>query len=140
MEKSPMSPGRCGGKRLPTHVHRHQRADQQVGIAILGDDAVYDDDERAGWPADLHTRAAQRGDNESGDDRSEDACFRFCAGGNCKGDGQWQGDHADGKACGDIGEEARFIVAVQCVDQTRAKVLRKFPKEPIVHIGCVSTA
>ena len=50
--------------------------DQQVGQAVAFDDAVDDDDEGAGRPADLHLRAAQRADQEAGDDGGEEALLR----------------------------------------------------------------
>ena len=45
-------------------------------IAVLLHDAVDDDDERAGRAADLHARAAERGDEEAGDDRGLEAALR----------------------------------------------------------------
>src|ERR1051326_8127646 len=47
----------------------HDCCDRQAIDAVLLDDAVDDDDERARRPADLHTRTTERGDEESSDDR-----------------------------------------------------------------------
>ena len=52
------------------------RADDEVGDAVLRDDTVHDHDVRAGRPADLHARAAEQRDQETSDDRGEDAGLR----------------------------------------------------------------
>ena len=51
------------------HDAGHERRDDQSVDAVLLHDAVHDDDERAGRAADLHARAAERGDEKAGDDR-----------------------------------------------------------------------
>ena len=60
----------------------------------LRDDARHDDDERAGRPADLHVRAAERRDEEAGDDRAVDAGLRRHAGGDRERHRQRQRDAA----------------------------------------------
>ena len=54
----------------------HERRDDEPVEAVLLDDAVDDDDERAGRAADLDARAAERGDEEAGDDRGLEAAIR----------------------------------------------------------------
>ena len=44
------------------------RRDGEAVVAVLLNDAVDDDDERAGGAADLYARSAERGDDEAGDD------------------------------------------------------------------------
>ena len=67
--------------------------------------AVDDDDERAGRAADLHARAAERGDEESGDDGGLEAAVRRYAAGDGERDRQWQRDDADDDAGGEIVRE-----------------------------------
>ena len=82
---NPMITGR--GKILHRRAHagdsedqqqhsRHHRAGEQSFEAVLGDDAGDDHDERAGRPADLRFRAAQRGNQKAGDDRAVDSGLR----------------------------------------------------------------
>src|SRR6478672_1237860 len=52
---------------------RHQGCEDQARIAVHGDDSGDDHDERTGRPADLHPRAAQRRNEEAGDDRRDQA-------------------------------------------------------------------
>ena len=57
------------------HDAGHHRAHEQAVDAVGRDDAGDDDDEGAGRPADLEPRAAERRDEEAGDDRAvEPAC------------------------------------------------------------------
>ena len=79
----------------------HQRAHEQAVEAVGRDDARDDDDERAGRPADLHPRAAERRDDETGDDRAVDAVLRRQPRRDGEGHGQRERDQADG----DAGEE-----------------------------------
>ena len=72
-------------------VHMNRPAD-----AVLGDDAGDDDDEGAGRTADLDARAAERRDDEAGDDRAVDAGLGREAGGNRKRHRQRQRDQPDG--------------------------------------------
>ena len=108
----------------PDHEQQHagQRGrDQQVGQPVALDDAVDDDDEGAGRPADLHPRAAERGDQEAGDDRGEDALLGLDARGDRERHRQRQRDDADRDAGADIGEEAGAVVACHCIEQPRAE-------------------
>ena len=54
----------------------HDRADGQIFSAILGINAIEDDDERAGRPANGNLRAAQAGDQNPGNHRRENARLR----------------------------------------------------------------
>ena len=77
---------------------RHHGGDDQAVDAVLLHDAVDDHDERAGGPADLHPGAAQRRDQEAGDDRGVEALLRGDAAGDGEGDGEREGDDADDDA------------------------------------------
>jgi len=102
--------------------HARQRSgDQQVGQPVALHDAVDDDDEGARRAADLHLRAAQRRDEEAGDDRGDDALLGLDAAGDGEGHRQRQGDHADGQAGGDVGAQLRAAVAAHGVEQARAE-------------------
>ena len=72
------------------HDARHRGGDDQVGQAVALHDAVDDDDEGAGRPADLHRTAAEQRDQEAGDDGGEDAGLGLEAGRDRKGHGQRQ--------------------------------------------------
>ena len=76
----------------------HERRDREAVDAVLLDDAVDDHDERAGRAADLHPRAAQRRDQEPGDDRGVEAALGRDAAGDGERDGQRQRDDADDDA------------------------------------------
>ena len=87
------------------HDAGHHRAHEQAVDAVLGDDARDDHDERAGRSADLHVRAAERRDEEAGDDRAVDAGLRRHARGDRERHRQRQRDEADGDAGDQIGRE-----------------------------------
>ena len=107
----------------PEDAHRqqdaagHEGADEQVRHAVLRDDAVDDDDEGAGRAADLHARAAERGDDEAGDDGREDAGFRRDTGGDGKRHRERQRDDADGDAGHRVGGERRAVVVLEAVEE-----------------------
>jgi hypothetical protein len=48
---------------------RHECGDQKPVIAVIGDDRIHHDNERAGRSADLHPAAAERRYQKSGDNR-----------------------------------------------------------------------
>jgi len=52
------------------------------------DDAVDDDDERAGRAADLETRSTKSGDQKASDDGSNESCLRRCT--RCDSNGHCQ--------------------------------------------------
>ena len=107
-------------EREQEHAGEHGR-DQQVGDAVALDDAVDDDDEGARRAADLHARAAERRDQEAGDDRGEDSLLGLDAAGDRERHRQRQGDDADGEAGAEVGGEALPVVAGEVVDETRSK-------------------
>ena len=74
------------------------RGDDQPVDAELLDDAVDDDDERARRAADLDARAAERRDDEAGDDRGVEAAIGRDAAGDRECDGQRERDDADDDA------------------------------------------
>ena len=80
----------------------HQRGDGESVDAVLLHDAVDDHDERAGRSADLHARAAERGDEEAGDDGGPQAAVRRHAAGDRERDRERQRDDADDDARGEV--------------------------------------
>ena len=114
----------------------HQQAgqhggDEQVGHAVALHDAVDDDDEGARRPADLHLRAAERRDQEAGDDGGEDALFGLDAAGDRERHRQRQRDDADRQAGADVGGEALSVVAGEGVDEARAESLQPHAAQPL---------
>src|SRR5205814_1807217 len=77
---------------------RHHRAHEQAVDAVVRDDAGHDDDERAGRPCDLEARAAERRDEEAGDDRAVEARLRQHARRDCERHRERERDEADGDA------------------------------------------
>ena len=80
-----------------------------------------DDDERAGRAADLHVRAAERRDDEAGDDRAVDAGLRRHARRDRERHRQRQRDQADGDAGDQIGDEQLWRVVGEAREPTRAE-------------------
>src|SRR5690242_1296655 len=70
----------------------HHGADEKAVDAMLGDDAGYDDYECAGGPANLRFGAAERGDDESGNDGAVETVLRRDAGGDGEGHGEGESD------------------------------------------------
>jgi hypothetical protein len=102
----------------------HGRADQQVGQAIALEDAVDDDDEGPGRPADLHARPAQGRDQQPGNDGRDQPLLGLDPRGDGKGHGQRQRHHAHGDACANVGQCARARVAAQVVQQTGTEAVQ----------------
>ena len=73
------------------------------------DDAVDDDDEGARRPADLDAAAAEKRDQEPGDDRGDEALLRGHARGDREGDRERDRDDADDDAGLEVGEELRGV-------------------------------
>ena len=109
-------PSRARPKPIEHHA-AHQRRDHQAVDAVLLDDAVDDHDERAGRPADLHPRAAERRDQEAGDDGRVEAAIRRDPARDGERDGERQRHDADDDARGHIGGELRAVVRLQCRDE-----------------------
>ena len=97
----------------------HERRDDEAVDAELLHDAVDDDDERAGRSADLDARAAERRDEEAGDDRGVEPAIRRDAAGDRERDGEWERDDADDHSGGEVGEELRAIVGLERRDELR---------------------
>ena len=89
------------------------------GDAVLGDDAGDDDDEGAGRAADLDARAAERRDEEAGDDRAVDAGLGREARGDRERHRERQRDEADGDAGDEIVPEGDAVVAAKREDRLR---------------------
>jgi hypothetical protein len=62
----------------------HEGRDGEPVVPEALDNAVDDDDERAGGAADLHAAAGERGDHEARDDRGEQPLLGFDSRSNCK--------------------------------------------------------
>ena len=95
----------------------HERRDGEAGHAVPLDDGVDDDHERAGGPADLHTRAAERGNQEAGDDGGVDALRRRHAARDTERDRERQRDDADDHSGRQVVDELAPIVAPQRREQ-----------------------
>ena len=97
----------------------HQRGDQQPVHPVLLHDAVDDHDERAGWPADLHPGAAQRGDDEARDHRRVETTVGGDTAGDGEGDGERERHDADDDAGGEVRDELLAVVGLECGDELR---------------------
>ncbi len=95
----------------------HQRDHGEAGQAEAGDDAGDDDDECAGGSADLGARAAQGGDEKTGDDGGVESGLRRDSRGDAKGHGERQRDQADGDAGKKVVQEHLPAVLAQRQDQ-----------------------
>jgi hypothetical protein len=100
------------------HASHHRRHEQPIN-AVLLHDAVNDDDECARRPADLHARAAQRRDQESGYDGGVQATVGRDAARNGECNGERQRDNADNDAGADVGRELRARVVFKGGGQLR---------------------
>ena len=95
----------------------HERDHSRPLMPKRRDDAGDDDDERSGRPADLRSRAAQRGDEKTGDDGGVEAGLRSDSGGDAEGHGERQGHQADGDAGQKIVQKHLCGVLAQRHDQ-----------------------
>jgi hypothetical protein len=77
----------------------HQRGNGQALEAVLLDDAVDDNNERARRTADLYLRTSEDGDEQTGHDGGDDALLRRNARGDAEGNGQGQGYDAHDDTC-----------------------------------------
>jgi hypothetical protein len=81
--------------------------------AVLLDDPVDDDDERAGRAADLHPAAAEQGDQKSGDRRRDEPAIRRDPRRNRKGKGERNRDDPDDEPGLEVGEKLMNRVTAQ---------------------------
>ena len=98
------------------HHARHHRAHEQAVDAVYGDDAGDHHDERAGRPADLRLRSAQRRDQEAGDDGAVDAGLRRQPGRDRERHRQRQGHQADGDAGDQVAQKFAEAIVAQAQD------------------------
>ena len=99
------------------HQHPgHRRRQQQVGEAVAFDDAEDDDDEGTGRPADLHLRAAERRDQEAGNDGGDQALLGFHARCDAESQRQRQRHDAHRDAGAQVSKEALAVVALDRID------------------------
>lgn len=101
----------------------HDRAHEKAVDSADGDDAGNDYDERAGGSADLRFRAAEGGDEESGDDGAVDAGLRREAGGDGKRHGQRKCDEADRDSGDQVQQEFVAIAVAQAEDRLRKPIV-----------------
>ncbi len=66
----------------------HQRGDQQPVRTVIVDDSIYDNDERAGWSADLNPTSTKRRNQKSADDGGDKSRRRWRAGRDSNGNAQ----------------------------------------------------
>ena len=118
-----------GSEPEDAHQHEqhagHQRGDDQARLAVLLDDAVYDDDECARRPSDLYAASSQQRDDQSGEDGRDDALLGRYARGDAERDSQRQRDDADDDAGHQVGSERAFRIVFQTVEQFGSE-LQKF--------------
>ena len=88
-------------------------------VGRVADNAVDDNDKRAGGTAYLHLAATQGGDDETSHDGGNDALFGCYAAGNTECNGQGQGHDADDDTGHQVLHETFLVVAFQRVKQTR---------------------
>ena len=84
---------------------RHQRREHEPVVAVLGDHAVDDHDERARGPADLDPAAAECGDKKPGDDRGHQPRGRVRARSDRDRDAQRQRHHRDADPGDEVAQE-----------------------------------
>ena len=92
---------------------RHQRGYGQSLEAILLDDAIDNNNERARGTANLHLRSTKDRDDETGDDGGDDTLLGRHTRGNTKGDGQWQGNDADDDTSQEVGRKLLSAVILE---------------------------
>jgi len=88
-------PAEPGQPKRRQHDAGHDGREQQPVHAERRHDPGQDDDERAGRPGDLHPAAAERRDDQAGDDGGVDALLGPHAGRDGEGQRQGQGDDPD---------------------------------------------
>src|ERR1043166_2696310 len=91
----------------------HHGAEEEPFDAVFGDDARDNDHEGAGGTADLRLGAAERGDNEAGDDGAVEAGLRRNTGGDGESHGERQSNEADGDARGQIMQKFLPVVVTE---------------------------
>ena len=95
---------------------------RQALEAVLLNDAIYNNNERARGASYLHLRTAEDRYDQSGDDGSDDALLRSHAGGDTEGNGQGQGYDADDDARQQVSGELFPVVILQRRKQFRFKL------------------
>ena len=95
-------PGHHGGQRQPL-------------VAVVRGNGEENGDERPGGPADLHKAAAERGDEEAGNDGGPKPLAGGDAGSDAEADGQRQRNDADGDPGDHVRQKHLPTVAAQSV-------------------------
>jgi hypothetical protein len=105
---------------------RHQGREQKTVKAVQGNDAGDDDDEGACGPSDLDTRATQRGNQESSDDRRHQSLARARSAGDAERHGERQSDDRDGEAGERVGAQIGAAVSLaKYSDEFRSETFGK---------------
>lgn len=93
-----------------------QRADDKSFVAVLCDDAVDDDHERAGGTTDLHAAAAEGRDEKAGDDRRVKPTLGRHSGSDGEGEGERKRDDADHHAGNHVARQRFAGIALPQTD------------------------
>ena len=88
----------------------HQRSDGETFEAILLDDAIYYNNERARRATNLYLRATEDRDNETCHDGCDDTFLGRHTRGDTKGNGQGQCHNTYNNTCQQVGHELLTII------------------------------
>ena len=88
----------------------HYRGDRQAGHSVLAYDAGDNHDEGSGRASDEKACAAEKGDEETGDDGRDETLLRGHAAGNTESDCKRQGDDAHYDTGDEIGDKGLPVI------------------------------
>ena len=95
----------------------HQRGDGQTLKAILLDDAIYNNNERARRTTDLNLRTSEHRNEQTSYDGRDDTLLRGHARGDTKGNGQWQCHDANDDTSQQVGRELLTVIVPESREQ-----------------------
>ena len=95
----------------------HERGDGQTLEAVLLDDAIYNNNERARGTAYLHLRASKNGDEQTGHDGGDNTLLGSDTRGNAEGNSQGEGDDAHNDTCQQVCSKLLLAVVLKRLDQ-----------------------
>ena len=101
---------------------RHERGDGKALEAVLLDDTINNNNERARRTTNLHFGASEDRDKETSHDGGDDALLGCHARSNTEGNGQRQGNDADNDTCQQVGSELFLTVVLERRNQLRFKL------------------
>ena len=99
----------------------HQCGNRKTFEAILLDNAVYNNNERARRTTNLYFRSAKDRDNQSCYNSGDNTLFRRHSRRDTEGDGQWKGHDTDYNTCQQIGCELTAVIVPDGLKQFRLK-------------------